>query len=179
VGRADGAALSAPHDLFPLDDAVPLPFPEPGERPPNVVATVAVEDTGHPYHGRERRDLGAAAGSRRTGIKHIIVRPGRLSSPPHVHSAEEELFVVLEGDGTLELGEERLAVRTGSVVSRPAGSGVAHTLRGGEGGITLLAYGTREPNDICFYPRSGKIAFGGVGVIGRLEQLDYWKGEEE
>ena len=26
-------------------------------------------------------------------------------------------------------------------------------------------------------PRSGKISFRGVGVIGRLEQLDYWDGE--
>ena len=166
-----------PQDLFPLDDAVPFPFPEPGERPPNVVAGGDVEPMVD--HGRERRDLGTAAGSRRTGIKHITVEPGRLACVPHCHSADAEVFVVLEGDGTLELGDERLAVRPGSAVARPPGTGVAHAFRAGEGGLTLLAYGTRQPNDICFYPRSGKIAFWGVGVIGRLEQLDYWEGEEE
>ncbi|MDX6494873.1 MAG: hypothetical protein QOE17_859, partial [Gaiellales bacterium] len=41
-----------------------------------------------------------------------------------------------------------------------------------------LAYGTREPSDICFYPRSGKIAISGLGVIGRIEPVDYWDGEE-
>jgi uncharacterized cupin superfamily protein len=42
----------------------------------------------------------------------------------------------------------------------------------------LLAYGTREPNDICYYPRSGKVYLCGVGVIGRIEPVDYWEGEE-
>jgi hypothetical protein len=34
------------------------------------------------------------------------------------------------------------------------------------------------PNDVCFYPRSGKVYLQGVGVIGRIEQLDYWDGED-
>jgi uncharacterized cupin superfamily protein len=43
--------------------------------------------------------------------------------------------------------------------------------------MTVLMYGTRDPNDICFYPRSGKVSLRGVGVIARLQQLDYWDGE--
>jgi hypothetical protein len=31
---------------------------------------------------------------------------------------------------------------------------------------------------MCYYPRSNKIAFRGLGVIGRLERLNYWDGEE-
>ena len=69
-------------------------------------------------------------------------------------------------------------MRAGSVVARPAGTGVAHAFRGGEAGMTLLMYGNRDPNDICFYPRSGKVMLRGVGVVGRLEQLDYWDGED-
>ena len=65
----------------------------------------------------------------------------------------------------------------GSVVSRPAGSRVAHAFRAGAEPLVLLAYGTREPNDITYYPRSGKVSFRGVGVIGRIEPLDYWDGE--
>ena len=40
-----------------------------------------------------------------------------------------------------------------------------------------IAWGTREPNDICWYPRSQKIYWRGVDVVGRIEQLDYWDGE--
>jgi len=43
--------------------------------------------------------------------------------------------------------------------------------------MTYLAYGTREPNDICYYPRSNKVAFRGVGLIGRFEPLSYADGE--
>jgi len=63
------------------------------------------------------------------------------------------------------------------VISRPAGTRIAHSLRAGPGGMTYLAYGTREPNDIGWYPRSNKVFFRGLGVIGRLELLAYSDGE--
>ena len=69
-------------------------------------------------------------------------------------------------------------MRAGTTVARPAGTRVAHTFRAGDDGLTLLAYGTREPNDIAYYPRSGKVNIRGVGVIGRVEALDYWDGED-
>jgi uncharacterized cupin superfamily protein len=63
-------------------------------------------------------------------------------------------------------------------VARPAGTGVAHAFRGGPRGLVHLAYGQRVPDDACYYPRSGKIAFRGLGVVGRLEPLDLWDGED-
>ena len=69
-------------------------------------------------------------------------------------------------------------MRAGHVISRPAATGVAHQLRAGPDGLVFLAYGTREPNDICWYPRSRKISWRGVGVIARVEPLDYWDGED-
>jgi uncharacterized cupin superfamily protein len=140
--------------------------------------------------GCEFRDLGRAAGSERTGIKHITIAPGKLASPPHCHSADEELFVVLEGTGTLELfpsarGSQGLAtaaeshpLRAGSTVARPAATRVAHAFRADADGLTLLAYGTRERNDIAYYPRSRKLYLRGVGVVARVEPLDYWDGED-
>ncbi len=110
-------------DLFPMDDAAePLEFPPPGERPPNVVAAAGVPDR-RPRDGRVRRDLGTAAGSQRTGLHHVAVEPGRLTAPPHCHSAEEELFVVLEGEGHLLLGDEAHEVRRGQRRVTPAGDG--------------------------------------------------------
>ena len=75
-------------------------------------------------------------------------------------------------------GPEEHPVRRGSVVARPAGTGVAHAFRGGPGGLSLLAYGTRDPRDVAYYPRSGKVSLRGVGVVGRLDVLDYWDGED-
>ena len=128
--------------------------------------------------GRIRRDLGDAVGSRASGLGHIAVAPGKLSCPPHCHSAEEELFVVLEGEGTLILGDKEYPVKQGDVIARPPGTGVAHAFRGAGSGLTLLAYGTRRSSDLCYYPRSCKISYRGLGVITRVSPVDYWEGEE-
>jgi uncharacterized cupin superfamily protein len=44
--------------------------------------------------------------------------------------------------------------------------------------MTYLAYGTRDSGDVCYYPRSNKVAFRGINLIGRFEALDYWDGED-
>ncbi len=132
------------------------------------------------------RGLGDAAGSARVGLSHYVVQPGMLMNPPHVHSAEEEIFVVLEGSGTVIVypsprdqgAPEEFALHAGCTVARPAGTQRAHAILGGDEGLTLLAFAGRDGNDVCYYPRSGKISFRGVGVIGRLAQVDYWDGED-
>ncbi len=151
-----------------------------GPRPSTIVNVRDVEPTRieRPRVVRTRRRVSSAAGSVNTGLQHVEVAPGKESTAQHCHSVEEELFVVLEGDGALVLGEEEIPVRSGHVVSRPAGTGVAHMFRAGAEGMRYLAYGTRDPADVCYYPRSNKIAFRGVGLIARLERLEYWDGED-
>ena len=163
---------------------------EVSERPARIVnlADVSVLERHRGTTTYDWRDLGGAAGSLRTGLRHITVAPGKLSAPHHCHSAEEELFVVLEGDGTLELlpapytpwgaEQETHAVRAGSVVARPAGTRMAHAFVAGDQGLKMLAYGTRDPNDIAYYPRSQKVYMRGAGLIFRAEHVDYWDGEE-
>ena len=171
-----------------------LVFPNPTPERPDTL--VSLDDGCVPESTRDgatvartRRAVSRAAGSELTGLQHVVVPPGKLNAPPHCHSAEEELVVVLAGEGALELGaalsgrdasaaSESHHVRAGHVVARPAGSGRAHAFRAGEDGLTLLAYGSKEPNDICYYPRSRKVYLRGVGPIARLEHLDYWDGED-
>ncbi|QEG42115.1 cupin domain-containing protein [Roseimaritima ulvae] len=50
-----------------------------------------------------------------------IVPPGS-GPPPHVHSREEESFLVLEGEVTFKLGEERLVAVEGTFLNMPVGS---------------------------------------------------------
>jgi uncharacterized cupin superfamily protein len=161
---------------------------EPAARPARIVNVADVEPTVRDGAtvAHSVRDLGRAAGSLKTGIQHFEVPPGKLLNPPHCHSAEEEIFVVLAGEGILELwphlrfgGErEEHQVRAGSVLARPAGTGRAHALRASDDGLTVLAYGTRDVRDVTYYPRSGKVSIRGIGLIGRLDVLDYWDGED-
>lgn len=161
----------------------PLPDPVPSADAPRPATIANVEDVEavtveRPRVVRTRRDLGRAAGSIGTGLQHVEVAPDKYSTAQHCHSVEEEIFVIVGGDGVVVLGEEETAVRPGHVIARPAGTGVAHVFRAGTGGLAYLAYGMRDPADICFYPRSNKIAIRGLGLVARLERLDYWDGED-
>jgi uncharacterized cupin superfamily protein len=160
-----------------------LEFAEPGERPPNVVALddIPLDEDGD-------KALAASAGSESSGLNWIRRDPGKRGCVPHCHSSESEAFVVLEGGGVLELwpsprsaagGAQREdhELKAGDVVARPPGTRIAHSIVAGPEGITYLVYGTRDPNDICYYPRSNKISFRGVGLIARLDHLDYYDGE--
>jgi len=158
---------------------------EPAARPRNIVNVDALEPD-----AEGDRVLGASAGATRAGLHHRKLPPDGWGAPAHCHSAEEEIFVMLEGTATLELipspvpasrgvESERHEVRPGHVIVRPPGTRISHFLRAGDQGATMLVYGTREPNDIAYYPRSNKVNIRGVGVIGRIEPLDYWDGEPE
>lgn len=170
----------APHPFTAEPPLAAGELPAVAPRPSTIVALEDVEpslqDRG-PVH-RTRRDLGRAAGSRLSGLQHVTVPPGRRSSTRHCHSAEHEIFVVLAGSGTLLLGEDRHPVRRGSIVARPPATGVSHSFEAGDDGLVMLAYGTREAADMCWYPDSQKVSFRGLGVIGRVQPLEYWDGEE-
>jgi len=145
------------------------------ERAGNVVA---LEDVPAIFDGRARR-AGRAAGAVATGLNHVVLASAGTGAPAHCHSQEEELFVVLEGDGVLELwmpgadAAEEHALRAGDVVARPAGTGIAHSLRAGAEGLTYLAYGTQESGDMCFYPQSHRVSLRGLGIALRSPEIDY------
>jgi uncharacterized cupin superfamily protein len=160
-----------------------LEFAQPGERPTNVVAfdDVPTDEDGD-------KPLAGSAGSECSGLNWGRRAAGKRNCPAHCHSLESEAFVVLEGSGTLELlpspraaeagaEPEEHELRAGHIVARPPATRIAHSIAGGPDGITYLVYGTREPNDIAYYPRSNKINFRGIGLIARLDHLDYYDGE--
>ena len=176
-----------PHPWDREEAAGDLELPAPSPRRDNISRPAP-----QPEEGGAWADLGAAAGSARSGLNWIQLEAGRRGPPPHCHSAEEDIFVVLEGEGVLELwttpGTKRLhpdfeyqehPIRAGHVISRPPGTRIAHSIRAGEAGLAYLVYGTRDTNDVCYYPRSNKIFWRGVGLIARLESLDYNDGEPE
>ena len=170
-------------------ESPPLAYGEPAARPTNILNLDEVELE---HWGRAHsRPLATRERSDQAGFHWEQLDPGGRGSVPHCHSEEEEIFVILEGEGTLHLwpspsfaaraGAEReeIPIRAGHVVARPPATRVSHWFRAGPTGLTMLIYGTRKPNDLCWYPRSSKIAWRGLGVIGRIEVLDYFDGEPE
>lgn len=173
-----------PHPFRAEAACGPLELPEPSAELPASIVRLdeAPSDREAPDGFRGTwRNLGRGAGSLDSGLRHVTVEPGQMSAPPHWHAEEEELFVVLDGGGELllvegDLSETRTAIATGHVIARPPATGVAHAFVAGEAGLTFLAYGTRRPGEITYYPRSRKAWLGPLLV--RVEPVaDYWDGE--
>ncbi len=148
--------------------------------PPTVVNIddVEAEHVERARVARTRRNLGRAIGSRLAPACSTWCRARQAVGAAALPLVEEEIFVILGGDGVLLLGDEEIPLRPGTSSRGPPGP--ASRTRSGRrrAGLTYLAYGTRDPGDVCYYPRSNKIAFRGVSVVARLERLDYWDGED-
>jgi uncharacterized cupin superfamily protein len=155
--------VDAQHPFLAEAEAGPLPRPEPSDRPGNVIATEAVEAVAR--GAGTLRSLGASAGATRAGLNHVTLGRGAHGAPHHCHALEEELFYVLDGSGTLRLGErDEHPLRIGDVACRPPSTAVAHSIIAGNGGITYLVYGTRAPGDSVYYPELGEVRLRGLGV---------------
>src|SRR5919197_2669985 len=88
------------------------------------------------------------------GVSRIEVAHDKQSTPAHVHTAEEELFYVLGGDGLWWQDGKTTPIGAGDVVyAKPRGG--AHTIIGGDTGIDVLAFGPRLDTELVHLPRPG------------------------
>jgi uncharacterized cupin superfamily protein len=132
--------------------------------------------------------FGAMLGLKDLGISYNEVPPGKSGCPFHNHHVEEELFVILDGEGEYRFGDQRLAVGKGDVLGAPAGGPeTAHQLiNTGPAVLIYLAISTKARTEIVEYPdsgkflaktnRDGKTAFRVIGHAA-TPNIDYWEGE--
>ena len=143
-----------------------------------------VEDNG--YYTSKRALFSDGIGARKLGYNLTILPPGKAQCPLHSHRAEEEMFLILEGQGELRFGSERYPIRKHDVIACPTGGPeTAHQLvNDGTEELAYISVSTMMPAEVCEYPDSGKIgAFGGEGAT-RVRHMtpagsavDYWKDE--
>lgn len=75
--------------------------------------------------GRALSDVGGAA---KIGFGVLELSPGCNTRPAHYHTLEEEHLYVLEGAGTLHLGDDTYPLSAGTYVHFPAGQPAPHFL---------------------------------------------------
>ncbi len=139
-----------------------------------------------PLYASQTASLSDGTAAKKLGASIDTVAPGRQSCPYHFHHAQEELFVVLEGSGTLRVAGEHLPLRAGDVVFIPPGPDYPHhILNTSDQPLKYLSISTRESPEICEYPDSGKyLAMATPEQHPRFRvlqrngaSLDYWDGE--
>ncbi|AMO93555.1 cupin domain protein [Collimonas fungivorans] len=130
--------------------------------------------------------LGTGTAAQKLGASVDTVAPGKISCPYHFHYAQEEMFIILEGSGTLRVAGEMLPLRSGDVVFIPPGPEYPHQIvNTSDQPLKYLSVSTREQPEVCEYPDSGKFlamaSAGGERVFDVIQRksndLDYWDGE--
>jgi uncharacterized cupin superfamily protein len=144
---------------------------------------------GERYESRYR-PLSDGTVASKLGFAFDVVPPGKRICPYHFHYAQEELFIIIEGEGTLRVAGEMLPVKAGDVITIPAGPEYPHHLiNTSKADLKYFSISTKEYPEVCEYPDSGKYAaFSNIkngpllqgSRIHRAEQhLDYWDGEDQ
>jgi uncharacterized cupin superfamily protein len=130
--------------------------------------------------------LAPGTAAQKLGASIDTVPAGKQSCPYHFHHAQEEMFIVLEGKGTLRVAGERLPIRAGDVIFIPPGPEYPHQIiNTSDAPLKYLSVSTRESPEICEYPDSGKyLAMAMQGpekhfdaIQRKGESVDYWDGE--
>lgn len=140
---------------------------------------------GDEHYGSEDAVLGDRLRLTALGAVYTVLPPGKSACPCHVHHAEDEMFVILEGEGSYRFGDKVYEVQAGDVLGAPIGGAeYAHKLTNtGEGPLGYVVVSSKAAIDVCEYPDSGKFLVRSDGTekftfIGRREtSLDYWEGE--
>ena len=132
--------------------------------------------------------IGPKLGAKDLGYSYDVLPPGKAGCPFHSHHAEEEMFFIVKGAGTLRYGDETRPVRAGDFICCPTGGpDTAHQLvNTSKEDLAYISVSTMMVAEICEYPDSKKIgAFGGANPKARLRHMtpadggiDYWKDEE-
>jgi uncharacterized cupin superfamily protein len=119
--------------------------------------------------------------ARKLGAGFDVLAPGKRACPYHYHLAQEEMFVILEGWGSLRVAGHMLPVRAGDVIVIPPGPEYPHQIvNTSDAALKYLSIGTQERPEVCYYPDSDKLgAFvKDHSIVGRrTTSLDYWDGE--
>jgi uncharacterized cupin superfamily protein len=98
-------------------------------------------------------------GAKKLGYNLTVLPPGKRQCPFHNHHGEEEMFLILEGEGELRFGDQRYALRPHDVIAcPPGGPEVAHQIiNTGATTMRYLALSTLVEVEACEYPDSQKV----------------------
>ena len=120
---------------------------------------------------------GRSLGSEAVGLRIQRVPPGKCSSLEHRHLFQEEMVLVLSGEGVLLHGSERIPVRPMDCVAHLPSDPAAHCFENtGTADLVILACGNRFRHEVCLYPEEGLAFVEGLGadipispeLLGRL-----------
>lgn len=116
-----------------------------------------VEENG--FYTSKRALFSERIGARKLGYNLTVLPPGKAQCPFHSHRGEEEMFLILDGEGELRFGDRRFPIRKHDVIACPTGGAdVAHQIiNTGSSDLRYLALSNLVDLEVCEYPDSKKV----------------------
>jgi uncharacterized cupin superfamily protein len=136
-----------------------------------------------------RARLGRQAGAERLGASLFELPPGEATFPYHVHSANEELLIVIAGRPRLRTPDGWRELAEGEVVDFPRGERGAHQVANrSDESVRVLIISEMNAPEVNLYPDTGRVGAmqrapgsageGGAWYFTRGTETDLWEGEE-
>ena len=108
------------------------------------------------FPGRHVAAVGAEAGARELAANVYELEPGAVGSPLHVHHANEELLLVLDGTLSLRGSDGTQLLPAGAVVAFPRGQSGCHSLVNlSDAPVRYVVVSTTHLPDVVEYPDTG------------------------
>ena len=129
--------------------------------------------------------------TRTTAAGKTVIPPGKRAFPYHAHRGNEEMFFILDGEGSVRIAGAIHRIRKGDFISLTPGRDSAHQIiNDSKAPLRYLAVSTMEVPEVVEYPDSGKLGVMAGSLGGRpatedsvrrftrlRDGVDYWEGE--
>src|SRR6476659_9408908 len=124
----------------------------------NFNNTPTTRSTREPLYEWTGTRLAHGTAATKLGASVDVLPPGKRGCPYHLHHAQEEMFIVLEGHGTMRVAGEMLAVKPGDIVFVPPGPDYPHQMiNTSDAPLKYLSLSTRDVPEVVEYPDSNKV----------------------
>ena len=140
----------------------------------------------------KRKQLGAPAGGKMLGCSLFRLEPGKVAYPAHTHYGNEEAVYVLDGRGSMRLGDEKIPVEAGDYIAMPVAAAAHQLINDSDAPLEYLCISTMVHPEVVYYPDSDKVGMmagsapggdsakrllGGFGFYRKDSRVNYYDGE--
>ena len=149
----------------------------------NMAKIAPIHHSGHKQYeyckhevtdGKHKYEAASPNEGNQTVAAFYTLPPGKSNYPFHYHTANEEVFYIISGNGVLETSEGEYPVVAGDIIVCPAGKNGAHKITNSSGteNLVYLDVDTNNTPDIAYYPHSNKVGIRAAGGIRDNYSLD-------
>ncbi|MDX7998460.1 cupin domain-containing protein [Xenorhabdus sp. Reich] len=140
----------------------------------------------HPLYASRGASLTDGTQACKLGASIDCIPAGKRAVPYHFHHSQEEMFIVINGSGTLRIADDMIPIKEGDVICIPPGDKYPHQIiNTSDEMLRYISISTMESPEICEYPDSNKYltksTINGINKFSAInfrgQDIDYWENE--